>query len=452
MSEVPVSLVSHSERSASERSPYPRMSGRPPGAPQWFHVMAKPTGAICNLDCKYCFYLAKESLYPGDRFRMSEEVLEAYIAQLVESHTGPEVTIAWQGGEPTLMGLDFFRRAVELAEAHRRPGQHIEHTLQTNATLLNHDWARFLKDHDFLVGVSVDGPRELHDAYRVDKRGRPSFDRVMRGLEHLRRNDVRFNVLCSVHAANQARPLEAYRFLRDDCGADFIQFIPIVERLGEVGQDVSEPSVTPEGLGSFLSTVFDEWVRKDIGAVFVQIFDAALGSWSHLGASMCVFAQTCGGAVALEHNGDVYSCDHFVEPEHLLGNITRTHLVDLVSSDHQRRFGQAKRDGLPRYCVDCDVRFACNGECPKNRFCLTPEGEAGLNYLCAGYKAFFHHIDGSMTVMADLLRKGRPAAEIAQVFARAPRNGPCPCGSGRKSKFCHGGQGPYQEASSPRGQ
>ena len=431
------------DRSCSVASGGPALPlSRPLTAPSSFHVMAKPTGAICNLDCRYCFYLDKKSLYPGDSFRMPEDVLENYLRQTLESQTAPVVTLAWQGGEPTLIGLPFFRRAVVMADGLVREGQRVEHSLQTNATLLTREWAEFLAEHDFLVGVSLDGPRALHDAYRVDKRGAPSFDKVMRGLDHLHEHNVRYNLLCTVHGANEAHPLEVYRFFRDECGAQFIQFIPIVERDGTESDDRSDKvtgrSVTPEGWGRFLIAVFEEWLSHDIGAVFVQSFDAALASWLHLPAAICVFAETCGNAVALEHNGDVYSCDHFVEPEHLLGNISETHLIELVSSPIQRRFGEAKRDSLPRSCLKCDVRFACNGECPKNRFVTTPEGEEGLNYLCAGYRDFFHHIDGSMRLMADLLRAKRPASDVGSIFAKAPRNKPCPCGSGAKAKRCHG--------------
>ena len=402
--------------------------------------MAKPTGAICNLECSYCFYLDKESLYPGDHFRMGDGVLENYIRQVIEAQTASVVTIAWQGGEPTLMGLRFFERAVEIAQRYVRPGQRLQHTMQTNATLLTQDWARFLARHDFLVGVSIDGPPTLHDVYRVDKRGRPTYERVARGLELLRSQGVEYNILCTVHAANADAPREVYRFLRDDCGASFIQFIPIVEHIPTDDEPwaVSERSVTAGGWGSFLTGVFDEWVVRDVGKVFVQSFDAALASFAGAPPGICVFAETCGDAVALEHNGDVYSCDHFVDAEHLLGNICATHLVELVGSSKQRSFGMAKRDTLPSYCLGCDVLFACFGECPKNRFITTPDGEAGLNYLCAGYKDFFHHVSGSMRLMVDLLHRQRPPAEIMDLIAITPRNDPCPCGSGRKAKLCHG--------------
>ncbi|MEJ5256121.1 MAG: anaerobic sulfatase maturase [Acidimicrobiales bacterium] len=425
----------------SQRIGPPLPSVRPTGAPSSFHVLAKPTGAICNLNCSYCYFLSKEALYPGDRFRMTDDVLDAYIRQLLEAHQAPEVTIAWQGGEPTLMGVELIRRSLEAVERHRRPGQRITHTIQTNGTLLTDELCELFAANDFLVGISIDGPRELHDAYRVDKRGEPTFDRVLRGLELLLGHGVEVNVLCTVHAANQSHPLEVYRFFRDELGLRHLQFIPIVERDNETGfqegDRVTERSVDPEAWGRFLIGVFDEWVTHDVGEVFVSHFDAALASWLGAPPALCIFRETCGDALALEHNGDVYSCDHFVEPDHLLGNITTTHLLELVASPKQRRFGEAKRAGLPAHCRGCEVRFACHGECPKNRFTLTPDGEPGLNYLCAGYKAFFRHIDGLMRIMADLLRDGRAASEVRNVLAAAPRNGPCPCGSGRKAKQCH---------------
>jgi uncharacterized protein len=419
----------------------PLPADRPPTAPVSFHVLAKPSGPICNLDCAYCFFLSKEALYPGDRFRMPEDVLGAYIRQTIEAETGPEVTIAWQGGEPTLMGVEFFRRAVALAQECARPGQRLLHTIQTNGTLLSDEWCGLLKEHGFLVGLSVDGPPALHDAYRVDKRGDPTFAKVRRGWDLLQAHGVDTNILCTVNAANQDHPLEVYRFFRDDLGARHVQFIPIVERDNESGfqegDTVTDRSVDPEAWGRFLSVVFDEWVVRDVGTVFVQMFDAALASWLGVPASMCIFAETCGNAVALEHNGDLYSCDHFVEPDYLLGNIMETHMVELVAAPRQRAFGDAKRDTLPRYCVECEVRFACHGECPKNRFSVTPDGDPGLNYLCAGYKAFFTHIDGPVRIMADLLRRGHYADEVMGLLRSAPRNEPCPCGSGRKAKHCH---------------
>jgi uncharacterized protein len=425
--------------------------------------MAKPTGAVCNLDCAYCFFLSKETLYPGSRFRMADELLETYIRQLIEAHAGmPEVTIAWQGGEPTLMGLDFFGRSVELAEQYRQPGQRIVHTIQTNGVLLDGEWASFFREHDVLVGLSIDGPRELHDAYRVDKGGKGTFDRVMRGLAALREGGVEFNTLTTLHAANAEHALEVYRFLRDECGSRFHQYIPIIERVSDPrvdgrapwsswrdrplyvqeGAHVTDRSVTADQYGRFLVDVFEEWVRRDVGTVFVQMFDVALANWVGAPPSLCVHSETCGRALALEHTGDLYSCDHFVEPGYKLGNITMTHMLDLVGSAEQRKFGQDKYDTLPRYCLECDVRFACHGGCPKDRFIETPDGESGLNYLCAGYKAFFHHVDRPMRAMGELLRAGRAPAEIMALYAvedaRRGRNDPCTCDSGRKWKHCHG--------------
>jgi uncharacterized protein len=396
------------------------------------HLLAKPTGAVCNLDCAYCFFLSKEELYPGSGFRMSDEVLDAYIQGLLAAQPGAEVAIAWQGGEPTLMGLEFFERSVALVEKYRRPDQQVSHTIQTNGTRLDDAWGAFLKRHDFLVGLSVDGPREMHDAYRVNKGGEGSFDQVMAGWDVLRRHDVEVNILCTIHAANADHPLEVYRFFRDDLQAAYLQFIPIVERataetlpianLGwstrngrvlytQTGSLVTDRSVGADQFGRFLCAIFDEWVRRDVGSVFVQTFDVALGSW--LGQhNLCIVSPTCGRALALEHNGDLYSCDHYVEPHYRLGNILDTPLDALVDSEQQRAFGQEKFTSLPGYCRACDVLFACFGECPRNRFIDTPDGEPGLNYLCAGYKAFFHHIAEPTTVMANLLRQGRFADEV----------------------------------------
>lgn len=423
--------------------------------PPAFHVMSKPRGAICNLDCKYCYYLAKEQLYPGSRFRMSDELLEQYIRQYMAAQRVPEVTFAWQGGEPTLMGLGFFQRAVELQQEHKPPGMRVHNTFQTNGILLDDAWCRFFKQHNFLVGLSLDGPRELHDVYRVDKGGRPTFDAVMAGLEYLKKHRVEFNILTTVHAANAEHPLVVYHFLRDQAGARYLQFIPIVERENgasfQVDDRVTERSVTGRQYGNFLIAIFDEWVRRDVGEVFVQIFDVALAAWVGQRPGLCIFEETCGNALAMEHTGDLYSCDHFVEPGHRLGNIQDIPLAELAGSEQQRQFGLAKRSTLPRYCQACEVRFVCNGGCPKNRFVRTPAGEPGLNYLCEGYKAFFTHIDQPMRTMARELQQGRPAANIMRYladedesiqsrdhFARASRNDPCPCGSGRKYKHCHG--------------
>lgn len=399
--------------------------------PRAFHVMSKPRGAICNLDCEYCFFLTKEELYPGSDFRMSRPVLEAYIGQLVAGHADDtEVVLAFQGGEPTMMGLDFFVTAVALARAAIRPTQELLVTIQTNGTLLDDAWGAFLAREGVLVGLSIDGPRAMHDAYRVDKGGKPTFDRVVRGLRTLQAHGVRWNALTTVNSANEHHPREVYRFLRDDLGAQYIQFIPIVERPSPggipTGSQVTDRSVSPGGYGAFLSEVFDEWVRRDVGRVFVQMFDTTLANFLGVPGGMCVHARTCGTAVALEHTGDLYSCDHFVEPEHLLGNITDRPMLELISSAKQVAFGQAKADDLPGHCRRCTVRFACHGGCPKDRFATTPDGEPGLHYLCPSYKAFFAHVDRPMRFMAGALRTGRLAEEVMAWMARMDARGPTP--------------------------
>jgi len=448
----------------------------PAGAPLAFHLLAKPTGAICNLDCTYCFFLSKEMLYPGSRFRMADDLLELYLSQLIEAHAAsPEVVVAWQGGEPTMMGLEFFRRSVQLTEAAKHPRQRIVHTIQTNGTLLDDRWGAFFAEHGFLVGLSIDGPREIHDTYRVDKGGKGSFDRVMKGLAVLRRNGVEWNAMTTVHVANQDRGREVYRFLREECGARFMQFIPIVERAtpetfpaanagwgGAVqnrplytqnGSLVTGRSVSPGGYGRFLIDVFEDWVRRDVGEVYVQMFDVALANWYGEPPGLCVHSETCGLAVALEHTGDLYSCDHFVEPAHLLGNIREKKMIDLIVLPQQEQFGQAKRDTLTRYCRECDVRFACHGGCPKDRFTQTPDGEPGLHYLCPSYKAFFSHIRPAMETMCGLLRGGRPPSQVIDRYAKADagrgHNEACTCGSGRTWRRCHGVSA--QRATEPSG-
>lgn len=420
--------------------------------PPAFHLMTKPGGALCNLDCTYCYFLSKELLYPGSRFKMAYELLETYTKQYIEAQRAPEVTFSWQGGEPTLLGLDFYRQALDLQKKHTPPGMRVLNTLQTNGTLLSDAWCEFFKDHGFLIGLSLDGPKALHDAYRLDKGGKPTFDRVMQGLSLLKEHEVEFNILTTVNQANAGHGLEVYRFLRDEVGTAFMQFIPIVERDNgtgfQEGDEVTERSVSGKEYGAFMISIFDEWVRRDVGRVYVQLFDVALAAWLGLPKGLCVFEETCGAALALEHNGDVYSCDHFVEPKHLLGNLAELPLIDMVGSKKQRAFGQAKEDTLPRYCRDCAVRFVCNGGCPKDRVLKTPDGEAGLNYLCEGYKAFFIHIDKPMRFMANELRQQRAPANIMhhlareeaglkRMLAKVGRNEPCPCGSGKKAKHCH---------------
>lgn len=426
-------------------------------ADQWqpdaFHMMTKPRGAICNLDCKYCYFLSKERLYPNSDFRMSETLLEEYTRQYIEAQNVSEVTFAWQGGEPTLMGLDFYKQAVAYQQKHKKPGMRIFNAMQTNAVTLDDDWCEFFAKNDFLMGVSLDGPQHLHDAYRVDKGGAPTFDKVVRGIELLRKHGAEFNILTTVHAANADHALEIYKFLRDEIKTQFMQFIPIVERDNDTGYQegntVTERSVTSKQYGTFLKTIFDEWVRHDVGRTYVQIFDVALAAWTGNNPGLCIFEETCGTALAMEHNGDVYSCDHYVEPDYKLGNIIDIPLTEIVMNEKQYAFGMAKRDTLPQYCRDCEVRFVCNGGCPKNRFIQTPDGEDGLNYLCEGYKSFFTHIGEPMNVMANELAQRRPPANVMfymyrkdvaleAAFAKAGRNDPCPCGSGLKFKNCHG--------------
>ena len=440
---------------------------RPANSPPRFHLLAKPSGSTCNIDCKYCFFLSKEALYPNDKQRMSQETLETYIRQLLESHRSPEVTVAWQGGEPTLMKLEFFRHSVELVEKYRQPGQVVQQTFQTNGILLDDDWCAFFKEHNFLVGLSVDGPREIHNANRVDRGGQGTFDKVMKGWRKLRQHDVGFNILCTVNSANQHHGRTVYRFFRDELGAQWVQFIPIIERatadtiqianLGwserpgekrllytQSGNMVTDRSVDGKQYGQFMIDIFEEWVRHDIGKVYVQLFDVTLEAYfgRHL---LCIHAPTCGYGPALEHNGDLYSCDHFVEPRFRLGNIHETHMLTLVSSPVQRKFGDDKRDLLTAQCKSCEVRPLCNGGCPKDRFTLSRDGEPGQNYLCAGLELFFKHTMPAMRTMAQLLQQRRAPSDIMEITAESDklaRHQPCPCGSGRKLRQCHGNESP----------
>ena len=429
-----------------------------------FHIIAKPIGPICNLDCKYCFYLEKEKLYPERSAKQgwaaSDAVLANYIRQYIEAQPLNTVNFTWQGGEPTLLGVEFFEKVLRYEEQYAG-GKRIENSFQTNGVLLDDRWGEFLAANHFLVGLSIDGPRHLHDKYRVDRGGAPSFDKVVRGLEYLRKHGVEFNTLTVVQRDNSKHPVEVYRFLKE-IGSGFIQFIPIVERIASSASEdglvlispdstaeakVSEWSVDSRQYGSFLCAVFDEWVRNDVGRVFVQSFDVALEVWTGAPASLCVFSPTCGDAMAMEHNGDVYSCDHYVYPRNRLGNVLEASLVDMVESAQQRAFGEEKFTALPAYCRSCDYLQACYGECPKHRFIRTPDGEPGLNYLCAGYKKFFAHIDPYMSFMAAELANERPPANV-MAWARLRdsrseptkigRNEPCACGSGRKYKRCCG--------------
>ena len=443
----------------------PTLTAWPDGAPPGFHLLAKPSGSTCNIDCTYCFFLSKEALYPNDKSRMSAETLEQYIRQLLESHRAPNVTVAWQGGEPTLMRVEFFRKAVELVEQYRQPHQVVQHTFQTNGILLDDEWCEFFAANGFLVGLSVDGPKELHDTYRVDRRDQGTWEKVMNGWRLLRKHGVDFNILSTVNAANERHGRDVYRFLRDDLGAKWMQFIPIVERASpetlaianqgwsvredgrkrllytQSGNLVTERSVGKRQYGQFLVDIFEEWVRHDVGTVYVQMFDVTLEAFfgRHL---LCIHAPTCGYGPAIEHNGDLYSCDHFVEPDYLLGNIHQTHMVELVAKPQQRAFGMAKLDALTAQCRDCKVRHLCNGGCPKDRFSTSRSGEEGHNYLCEGLEYFFMHTGPTFTKMAQLLNEGQaPSDVMATVKADDAKRGPyvpCPCGSGEKFRFCHG--------------
>lgn len=407
-----------------------------------FHLMAKPVGPLCNLDCSYCFYLEKESLYEErHRFRMSDEALEAYVRRYIEAQPSPVVEFTWQGGEPTLMGVEFFEKAVALQRRYAN-GKTIRNTLQTNGTLLDTRWAMFLAAEGFLVGISLDGPRELHDLARRDKHGRSSFDDVLRGIALLQHFDVPFNVLVTVSDAVSRQPLKVYRFLKK-LGVRHMQFNPVVERVpcaeekviglhfaappelsrspaapkaGGQPADLTAQSVTPDAWGDFLITIYDEWVRNDVGDIHVMNFEWALAAWCQLPATVCLFSERCGRAAIVEHDGSVYSCDHFMYPEYRLGNLQHEDAATLLHSAKQRAFGAAKADTLPSVCKRCEYRFACHGECPKNRFAVTSDGEAGLNYLCAGYLKYFRHITKTMNVMAKLLENGQPAALVKDAF------------------------------------
>lgn len=398
-----------------------------------FSVVMKPTGAVCNLDCTYCFFLSKESLYVADGQRMSEASLRACIANQLDSQPDGDVTLVWQGGEPTMRGLGFYREAVRIADELKRPRQRVQHSMQTNGTLLNDDWCAFLAEQNFLVGLSVDGPADLHDTFRVNKAGRGSHRQVMRGWEVLRKHSVETNVLCTVNAANAEHGERVYRWFRDDMDATFLQFIPIVERVPErdltaaeegwigpdgarllyrqAGNAVTSRSVTGPQWGHFLREVFDEWRTHDIGKVYVQHFDTMLAA--RFGQySLCVHAPECGTALAVQHNGDIYSCDHYVEPGYRLGNIHSDRLADVLTSDQQRGFGRSKRTGLTDQCQRCPVLWACQGGCPKDRFALSDDGEGGHNHLCEGYFLFFRHAAGTIEQMAKLLQTGRAPAEV----------------------------------------
>jgi uncharacterized protein len=384
-----------------------------------FHILAKPAGARCNLNCRYCFYLAKESLYPDATFRMSEAVLESFIRQTIEAQRGPDIYFTWQGGEPTLMGLEFFRLAAEFEKKYERKGKRLHHSIQTNGTLIDAEWCRFFKDQHYLVGLSLDGPQELHDTYRVDKKGIGTFSRVFEAAKRLRETSVDFNILCTVNAANEDHPLDVYRFFMDEVCAKFIQFIPVVtleSPSAGLNRKAPDYSVSPDGYGRFLCEIFDEWVYRDIGRVFVQMFDVALAGWSGQPHGLCVHSPVCGRALALEHNGDLYACDHFVDSDHFLGNILEDPLVELIEGEKQKRFGWAKTTQLSKNCVTCPVGFICQGGCPKDRTRMNGNGEGEISYLCASYRQFFRHINIPMQRMAGLLGQKRPPSELMKIM------------------------------------
>jgi len=382
-----------------------------------FHAMAKPIGSTCNLDCDYCYYLGKGTLPGGPGTgRMSDETLEAFIRQYIGGVTGPEVVFSWQGGEPTLLGLDFFRKAVALEQRYARPGQKIENDLQTNGTLLDDEWCAFLKANRFLVGLSIDGPRDVHDQFRVTKGRKPTFDRVMESVRLLQKHGVPFNTLTCVHRLNARRPIDVYRFLRQEVGSTYLQFIPVVEhqgfervaphewdesslprdgepraRPGQADSVVTDWSVDPEDWGYFLCRIFDRWLSQDIGKVLVNHIETLVSQHMGQGSQLCVYGEACGKGLAVENDGSAYACDHYVYPEYRLGDILHDQLGRMAFSRRQVRFGYAKSESLPRYCRSCEYLSDCWGECPKSRFIRTPDGEPGLNYLCRGLKAFYAH-------------------------------------------------------------
>jgi uncharacterized protein len=400
-----------------------------------YHLMAKPAGPRCNLRCEYCFYIEKEALFSGSpEYRMTDQVLEAYVKKYIETQPVNEVPFVWQGGEPTLMGLDFFKKAIELQRKYGK-GKHITNSLQTNGTLLDDQWCEFLARNSFLVGFSLDGPEDIHDLHRLYRGGRPTWTRVMQSLRLLQKHGVQYNVLACVTRESSKTPLAVYHFLRDQ-GVQFMQFIPIVERIPdgasvelglllasppvsgqeELQTEVTPWTVEPEAFGDFLIAVFQEWVRHDVGKFFVMNFEWSLASWCTFPATICTFTTRCGTSMILEHNGDIYSCDHFVYPRYRLGNIVKDNPLTLLHSMEQSGFGAAKESSLPWICRDCEVLFACRGECPKHRFMTTPDGEPGLNYLCAGYKKFFRFADPYMRNMIKLLEHDLPVEKIMEAI------------------------------------
>lgn len=391
------------------------------------YVMLKPAGAHCNLACKYCYYLEKNKLYPtAQRHLMSDEMLEQFTREYIEAQTMNQVLFTWHGGEPLLRSLDFYRKALSLQQKYAG-GRRIDNVIQTNGTLLTDEWCEFFAQNHWLVGISIDGPQPDHDHYRLTAAGKPSWKKVMQGIKLLKKHGVEWNAMAVVNAYNANHPLEFYRFFKEN-GCQFLQFTPIVERLTRhedgrtlaslVDKDeipLSEASVAPEQWGYFLCAIFDEWVRKDVGKIFVEIFDCTLANWMGISPGICAYSKECGHAGVMEHNGDVYSCDHFVFPEYKLGNIRDHSLIDMLYGEQQQEFSRLKHSSLPRQCKECDMEFACHGECPKNRFMKDKYGDSGLNYLCPGYYHYYQHVAPYMDYMKQELMSQRPPSNIMKV-------------------------------------
>ena len=391
------------------------------------YVMLKPAGAHCNLACKYCYYLEKNKLYPtAQRHLMSDEMLEQFTREYIEAQTMNQVLFTWHGGEPLLRSIDFYRKALSLQQKYAG-GKRIDNVIQTNGTLLTDEWCEFFAQNHWLVGISIDGPQPDHDHYRLTAAGKPSWKKVMQGIKLLKKHGVEWNAMAVVNAYNANHPLEFYRFFKEN-GCQFLQFTPIVERLTrhEDGRTLasladkneiplSEASVTPEQWGYFLSAIFDEWVRKDVGKIFVEIFDCTLANWMGISPGICAYSKECGHAGVMEHNGDVYSCDHFVFPEYKLGNIRDHSLIDMLYGEQQQEFSRLKHSSLPRQCKECNMEFACHGECPKNRFMKDKYGDSGLNYLCPGYYHYYQHVAPYMDYMKQELMSQRPPSNIMKV-------------------------------------
>lgn len=394
------------------------------------YVMLKPAGSLCNLRCKYCYYLEKNALYTEQKNHViSDEMLDKFIREYIEAQTSPDVLFCWHGGETLMRPISFYRRAIELQRKYAR-GRRIDNTIQTNATMLTDEWCEFFRENNFLVGVSIDGPQEFHDEYRRTAIGKPTFHKVMQGIRLLNKHNVEWNALAVVNDFNADYPLEFYNFFKE-IGCHYIQFTPIVERRierndglslapgMEEGGELVDFSVTPEQWGKFLCTIFDEWVRHDVGTYFIQIFDATLANWAGVQPGLCSLAKECGHAGVMEFNGDVYSCDHFVYPEHLLGNINEKTITEMMYGEKQREFAKLKHELLPQQCRECPVEFACHGECPKNRFTRDKYGNPGLNYLCKGYRQFFEHVKPYMDFMKGELDAKRPPSNVMNFVASA---------------------------------